>query len=177
MPQEQWGAVDQYFGDLLITPDPVLEAALQANAENSLPAMDVSPLQGKLLMLLAQIHGARTILEIGTLGGYSTIWLGRALPAGGRLVTLEADPKHAEVARANIARAALTETVELRLGLALAKLLLKWGCDPLPCVTTKTWASYLLRCAKAASADMMSAFSKRLSVSRPLRRRASRLKK
>ncbi len=104
MSQEQWTAVDHYITDLLVPPDPALDAALQASAAAGLPPINVSPNQGKLLLLLAQLQGARAILEIGTLGGYSTIWLARALPAGGRLVTLEADPKHADVARANIAR-------------------------------------------------------------------------
>jgi predicted O-methyltransferase YrrM len=119
MTQEQWTAVDRYLTDLLVPPDPALDAALQASAAAGLPPIHVSPNQGKLLLLLARVRGARTILEIGTLGGYSTIWLARALPAGGRLVTLEADPKHAEVARANIARAGLADVVELRLGQAL----------------------------------------------------------
>ena len=119
MTQEQWTAVDRYITDLLVPPDPALDAALQASAAAGLPPHDVSPSQGKLLLLLAQIQGARTILEIGTLGGYSTIWLARALPADGRLITLEADPKHAEVARANIARAGLSDVVEVRLGRAL----------------------------------------------------------
>ena len=121
-PQERWTAVDRYITDLLVPDDPALEAALADSAAAGLPPINVSPNQGKLLELLARVKGARTILEIGTLGGYSTIWLARALPAGGRLVTLEADPKHAEVARANIARAGLAETVELRLGPALETL-------------------------------------------------------
>ena len=119
MTQKQWTAVDRYITDLFAPPDPALDAALQASAAAGLPPHDVSPTQGKLLLLLARVQGARTILEIGTLGGYSTIWLARALPAGGRLITLEADPKHAEVARANIARAGLAAVVELRLGPAL----------------------------------------------------------
>jgi predicted O-methyltransferase YrrM len=119
MAQEQWTAVDRYLTDLLVPPDPALDAALQASAVAGLPPIHVSPNQGKLLLLLARAQGARTILEIGTLGGYSTIWLGRALPPGGRLITLEADPKYAEVARANIGRAGLTDVVELRLGRAL----------------------------------------------------------
>ena len=119
MNEEQWTAVDRFIGDLLIPPDPALEAALRASVEAGLPAIQVSPAHGKLLHLLAKVRGARTILEIGTLGGYSTIWLARALPPGGRLITLEADPKHAEVARANIARAGLAGVVELRLGQAL----------------------------------------------------------
>src|ERR1700730_13421191 len=107
MTEERWIAVDCYLRDLLIPPDAALDAALQASSAAGLPAINVSPMQGKLLHLLARMHGARTILEIGTLGGYSTIWLARALPADGRLVTLEADPKHADVARTNIARARL----------------------------------------------------------------------
>lgn len=116
---ERWTAVDSYIADLLVAKDPSLDAALQNNAAAGLPPQDVAPNQGKLLHLLARIQGARTILEIGTLGGYSTIWLARALPADGRLITLEADPKHAEVARANIAHAGLSHMVEVRTGQAL----------------------------------------------------------
>ena len=119
MSQELWTAVDRYFTDLLVPSDPVLNRALEASAEAGMPAIAVSPTQGKLLMLLAQIQGARNILEIGTLGGYSTIWLARGLAAGGRLITLEANAKHAEVARANIARAGLEHAVDVRLGKAL----------------------------------------------------------
>jgi len=122
MSQDRWTEVDQYLNSLFVPPDPVLEAALAANAAAELPAHDVSPTQGKLLHLLARIQGAKKILEIGTLGGYSTIWLARALPADGRLVTLEADPKHAEVARLNLAQAGLMERVEVRVGLALDSL-------------------------------------------------------
>jgi predicted O-methyltransferase YrrM len=119
MTQRTWTSVDRYLDDLLVGRDTVLEAALQASVDAGLPAIAVSPTQGKLLNLLARVRGARTILEIGTLGGYSTIWLARALPADGHLVTLEMDPKHAEVARANIGRAGLTARVEVRLGRAL----------------------------------------------------------
>ena len=119
MTQDQWTAVDRYFNDLLVAPDPALDSALAACAAAGIPPYNVSPIQGKLLLLLARIHGARTILEIGTLGGYSAIWLAQALPPGGRLITLEADPKHAEVARANIARAGLAAVVDVRLGRAL----------------------------------------------------------
>ncbi|MEO8726032.1 MAG: O-methyltransferase [Acidobacteriaceae bacterium] len=119
MNQEQWTAVDSYITDSLIPSDPALDGALQASAAAGLPSIQVAPNQGKLLHLLVRIQGARNILEIGTLGGYSTIWLARALPAQGRLITLEADPKHAEVARANIARAGLSDIVDLRLGKAL----------------------------------------------------------
>ena len=116
---EQWSAVDRYISDLLLPVDPALDAALAASASAGLPAINVSPNQGKLLHLLARAQHARTILEIGTLGAYSTIWLARALAEGGRLITLEAEPRHAEVARSNIARANLTDVVNIRLGKAL----------------------------------------------------------
>jgi predicted O-methyltransferase YrrM len=119
MSKDLWSSVDRYMQSALLQPDPALEDALRANAAAGLPAIDVAPNQGKLLYLIAQLLGARRILEIGTLGGYSTIWLARALPAGGTLVTLEVDPKHAEVARANLARAGLTQVVDVRVGRAL----------------------------------------------------------
>ena len=119
MPQDQWTAVDHYIADLLLPADPALEAALAAQTAAGLPPINVAPNQGQLLHILARAMGARAILEIGTLGGYSTIWLARALPANGRLITLEASPRHAEVARANIARAGLADRVEVRLGRAL----------------------------------------------------------
>lgn len=122
MTQVVWTAVDKYITELLLPPDPALEAALQASGAVGLPSIQVSPLQGKLLHLLARACGARQILEIGTLGGYSTIWLARALPAGGRVVTLEADPKHAKVSRCNFAQAGLSNAIELRLGPALKTL-------------------------------------------------------
>ena len=120
--EQQWTAVDRYITDLLVPADPALDAALAASAAGGLPAINVAPNQGKFLALLAQLQKARSILEIGTLGGYSTIWLARALPAGGRLVTLEADPAHAKVARANIENAGLAGVVDLRLGPALETL-------------------------------------------------------
>src|SRR5882724_5454384 len=110
--QEKWTAVDRYFSEQLSLSDPALDAALAANAAANLPAIDVAPNQGKFLQLLALLVGARNILEIGTLGGYSTIWLARALPTGGRLITLEAEAKHAAVARGNIERAGLGKMVE-----------------------------------------------------------------
>jgi predicted O-methyltransferase YrrM len=119
MSQEQWTAVDHYIGELLIPADGALDAALRASEEAKLPAISVSPSQGKLLQILARACNARSILEIGTLGGYSTIWLARALPPDGKLITLEFDPKHAEVAKANLARANLSKIVEVRLGNAL----------------------------------------------------------
>ena len=117
--QEQWSAVDEYVAGLLAPHDPALEAALSASEAAGLPAIQVSPPQGKLLYLLARSIGAETIIEFGTLGAYSTIWLGRALPEGGRLVTLEADSGYAEVARANIIQAGLGDVVDLRVGPAL----------------------------------------------------------
>ena len=122
MNQETWTAVDRYLTDLLELSDPALEAALAASAAAGLPPINVTPTQGKLLQLLVRIQKARNVLEIGTLGGYSTIWLARALPAGGRLITLESDPKHAAVARANLAQAGLTDVVDLHTGLALGTL-------------------------------------------------------
>src|SRR6266498_3114259 len=119
MTQEQWTAVDDYITDLFVPPDPVLDTAIQATSDAGMPLINVAPNQGKLLHILALAHGARSILEIGTLAGYSTIWLARALPAGGRLVTLEVDPKHAEVAFANIVRAGLASVVDLRVGKAV----------------------------------------------------------
>jgi predicted O-methyltransferase YrrM len=120
--QEQWTAVDRYFSDQLVPHDPALEAALKASADAGLPPINVSPNQGRLLHLLARMRGARRILEIGTLGGYSTIWLARALPADGHLVTLEALAKHARVAEANLVNAGLGEIVEIRVGPALETL-------------------------------------------------------
>jgi len=119
MTHDQWTAVDEFIARRLHERDEALDAALAASAEAGLPAIQVSPCHGKMLHLLARAMGARRILEIGTLGGYSTIWLARALPTGGRLISLEANPKHAEVARANIARAGLAGAVEVRLGRAL----------------------------------------------------------
>jgi predicted O-methyltransferase YrrM len=118
MSQEQWTAVDRYITEKLGSGDEALEAALAASQAAGLPAISVSPTQGKLLHLLARAQGARNILEVGTLGGYSAIWLARALPAGGRLVTLEMEPKHAAVAEANLRRAGLADQVEIRLGAA-----------------------------------------------------------
>jgi predicted O-methyltransferase YrrM len=128
MAQEQWTAVDSYIEKLFIAPDFALEAALESSKAAGLPTINVSPAEGKLLHMLARIQGARKILELGTLGGYSTIWLARALPPEGRLISLEIDPKRAEIARANIARAELANAVEIRVGPAadsLHKLLIE----------------------------------------------------
>jgi predicted O-methyltransferase YrrM len=122
MTQERWSEVDRYLEALFTPPDPALHAALEATEAAAMPAINVSPPQGKLLQILAQTVQARAILEVGTLGGYSTIWLARALPPGGRLITLELSERHAEVARANLARAGLGAAVEVRVGPALAAL-------------------------------------------------------
>jgi predicted O-methyltransferase YrrM len=120
--QAVWSQVDRYFGDLLIPADDTLDAALRANERAGLPAIDVTSLQGKFLEFLVRVSGARRILEIGTLGGYSTIWLARGLPEGGRVVTLELDPYHAAVARANLKNAGVLDRVDLIVGLALDSL-------------------------------------------------------
>lgn len=119
MSAEQWTAVDQYLTDLMVPPDAALDAALRASAAAGLPNIQVAPNQGKLLHLMARMQGARNVLEVGTLGGYSTIWLARALPAGGRVVTLEASPKHAEVARVNLKNAGLDGVADVLEGKAL----------------------------------------------------------
>jgi predicted O-methyltransferase YrrM len=121
-PEQVWVAVEHYIDGLLMPADPILGAALEDSAEAGLPDIAVTPGQGKLLYLMAKMQGARKILEIGTLGGYSTIWLGRALPADGLLVTLEAEREHFEVARKNLARAGLAKVVDQRLGEALETL-------------------------------------------------------
>jgi len=122
MSRKTWTAVDNYIVESLLEADPVLDAALKANSERGLPAIDVSPAQGKLLNLLVRMSGAKRILEIGTLGGYSTIWLARALPPGGKVVTLELEQHHADVARSNLKTAGLSELVDLRVGPALETL-------------------------------------------------------
>lgn len=132
MSLDLWTAVEQYVDGLQIAPDPVMDEVLAASAAAGLPMIAVSPSQGKLLCLLAQICGAKRILEIGTLGGYSTIWLARALPKDGRLITLELEKKHYETARANLARAGLSALVEQRLGPAreLLDALVAEGAEP-----------------------------------------------
>ena len=123
MSEKDWSAVDEYIeAQLLADADPVFEAALRANAAGGLPAIDVSPAQGKFLHLLVKIAGARRILEIGTLGAYSTIWMAKALPPDGEVVTLEYSPKHAEVAKDNLARAGLLDRVTVHIGAALDSL-------------------------------------------------------
>jgi predicted O-methyltransferase YrrM len=119
MSHDQWTAIDQYLTDRLIDEDGALDSALTASEEAGLPHINVAPNQGKLLMLIAQIAGAKRVLEIGTLGGYSTIWLGRGIPADGHIDTLEFKPDHAEVARKNIRIAGLEGVVEIHIGKAL----------------------------------------------------------
>ena len=122
MNQDQWTAVDNYINSLVVPSDPALDAAIKASTKAELPAIAVAPNQGKLLHILARLVNARRILEIGTLGGYSTIWLARALAADGRLISLEIDAKHAEVARKNVERAGFATKVEIRLGAAIDSL-------------------------------------------------------
>jgi predicted O-methyltransferase YrrM len=119
--QPVWTDVDRYFGRL-IPPDPAADAAIEANRKADLPAIDVTPLQGMFLELLVRISGAHRVLEIGTLGGYSTLWLARALPQNGSVVSLELDPHHAAIARANLQNAGLLERAEIRIGRAIDSL-------------------------------------------------------
>lgn len=119
MAQETWTKVDRYLANALLHPDSALEDALKSSSAAGIPDIQVSPTQGKLLMLLCQIQGARSILEVGTLAGYSTIWLARGLPKDGRIITLEADARHAQIAQSNISKAGLGDRVDVRLGRAL----------------------------------------------------------
>jgi predicted O-methyltransferase YrrM len=120
--KELWAAVDRYFGDLLAPEDEALKASIETNREAGLPSIDVPALLGKFLDLLVRVRGARNVLEIGTLGGYSTIWLARALPAGGQVVTLEIDPRHAEIARKNLEYAGVLDRVQITIGPAIDSL-------------------------------------------------------
>jgi predicted O-methyltransferase YrrM len=158
MTKKVWEAVDTYFDKMLIPHDSTLDDALAAAAAAKLPAIQVSSVQGKFLHLLARILGARNILEIGTLGGYSTIWMARALPEGGRIITLEADPKHAEVARKNFARAGVEGKVELRLGKAL---------DTLPKVASDGRGPFDLFFIDANKSNMPEYFEWSLKLARP----------
>ncbi len=144
MSSDTWTAVDRYLVDTLFDPDPILDAAQRAADAAGLPAISVSPAQGKFLHLLARIRGARRILEIGTLAGYSTIWLARALPPGGRLITLEFDPRHAEVARANLAAAGLADRVEVRVGRAI---------DALPALQGETFDLFFIDADKPSTTE------------------------
>ncbi len=158
MADDVWTAVDRYIGDLLIPADSALDGALEASERAGLPRIAVSPPQGKLLHILARAQHARNILEIGTLGGYSTIWLARALPEGGRLITLEADPRHAEVARANFRHARLDHVIELRLGKAL---------DILPQIATEGHGPFDLVFIDADKENISDYFSWSLRLSKP----------
>jgi len=120
--QTVWRQVDRYFEERIIERDPILEQVLHENRKAGLPAIDVTPLQGKLLHLLVMMHGSRRILEIGTLGGYSTIWMARALPPDGKIVTLELEPRHAKVAEQNLILANVKDKVDIRVGPALDQL-------------------------------------------------------
>lgn len=160
MSQELWTDVEHYIDGLLIPSDPVLEAALAAAEAAGLPAIAVTAGQGKLLYLLARMQRAHRILEIGTLAGYSTLWMARALPAEGCIVTLEADPKHYEVARENLARADVGALIDLRLGRALDSLpeLAAEGLDPFDLVfidadkeNTEAYFKWALRLARAGA--------------------------
>ncbi len=121
-PEQLWTAVDEYFTDHLLAPDSALDAVVAANRKADLPAIDVTPLLGKFLELLARMAGAKRILEIGTLGGYSTIWLARALPESGSLISLELEPRHAEIAHRNLMTAGVADRVEIRVGRAVDSL-------------------------------------------------------
>jgi predicted O-methyltransferase YrrM len=158
MTDDLWTAVDRYIGDLLVPADPGLDGALAASEAAGLPRIAVSPPQGKLLHILARTQGARSILEIGTLGGYSTIWLARALAQGGRLITLEADPRHAEVARGNFIRAGLAEVIEIRIGKAL---------DTLPQIAAEGSGPFDLIFIDADKENIADYFSWSLRLSRP----------
>jgi predicted O-methyltransferase YrrM len=156
--QDQWAAVDEYLTDLLVPTDPVLEAALKDSDAAGLPAISVTPTQGKLLWLFARLVGARKILEVGTLGGYSTIWLARALPKDGRLITIEASPEHAEVAGANLKRASLDDRIELRIGR---------GIDVLPSLASEGIAPFDLIFIDADKVSTADYFVWALKLSRP----------
>ncbi|MFI5104069.1 MAG: O-methyltransferase, partial [Terriglobales bacterium] len=158
MSQEKWTAVENYICENLVPYDPILDAALKSSDAAGLPSINVSPNFGKLLNLLAKSINARNILEVGTLGAYSTIWMARALPADGRLITLEFDAKHAEVARANIARAGLAHLIEIRLGRAL---------DTLPKLAADGSGPFDLIFIDADKANYPDYFTWALKLSRP----------
>ena len=158
MSADQWTAVDRYFTDTLIPPDPVLDEVLRSSAAAGLPPISVTPNQGKLLMLLAAACGANRVLEIGTLGGYSTIWLARALPTFGRVITLEADPRCAQVASENFSRAGLSSVIRLRLGRAF---------DTLPVLAAERPAPFDLIFIDADKASTPEYFAWAIHLSRP----------
>jgi predicted O-methyltransferase YrrM len=158
MTQPLWTAVDNYIDSSLSLSDDVLNGAITANAEGGLPAIDVTASQGKLLHLLARAMGAKRVLEIGTLGGYSTIWLARALPDDGTVITLEFDPKHAAVARRNIERAGLARMVDVRVGKAL---------DSLPVIESEGGGPFDLIFIDADKVNNPDYFEWALKLSRP----------
>jgi len=158
MTEPLWTAVDHYIDGLLVPPDAALDAAIESSTAAGLPPINVTPSQGKLLHLLARIQGARRILEIGTLGGYSTIWLARALPEGGRLITIEASSKHADIARANILRAGVDNLVDLRVGL---------GLEVLPRIAAEGGGTFDLTFIDADKQSIPEYFSFALKLSKP----------
>jgi len=158
MNQETWTAVDHYISGFLASHDHALEAALEASAQEGLPEIQVSPTQGKLLHVLARMIHARNILEIGTLGGYSTIWMARALDPGGHIITLEFSPKHADVARSNFSRAGLSKAIEVRVGPAL---------DALPQIAAEGHPPFDLVFIDANKSQMAEYFDWALKLSRP----------
>lgn len=158
MSQEVWTGVDDYFSNLLAPADLALEEALRSSNAAGLPPINVSATQGKLLQLLARMVSARNILEIGTLGAYSSIWMARALPAGGKVITLEADAKHAEVARKNIKFAGLGDKIELRFGAAL---------DTLPKIAAEHLPAFDLSFIDANKSQMPEYFAWCLKLTRP----------
>ena len=157
MTQELWTAVDNYLVNNLVSPEESLDAAVRASDDAGLPSIQVSPPQGKFLYMLAKIQGAKRILEIGTLGGYSTIWMARALPDDGRLITMEIDPRHADVARTNIDRAGLSAKVEILVGNAL---------DLLPELEVRNESPFDLTFIDADKASIPSYFESALRMSR-----------
>lgn len=158
MTQKTWAAVDEYFGDLLFEEDAALRAAVKASSAGGLLPIQVSPAQGKFLHLVVRMTGARNVLELGTLGGYSTIWLARALPEEGHIVTLEVNPKHADIASKNFSRAGVTGKVELRLGKAL---------DTLPKLAAEGRGPFDLIFIDADKASMPEYFEWSLKLARP----------
>jgi predicted O-methyltransferase YrrM len=155
---DTWSAVDDYMSGLVVKPDSALDAALSSTAAAGMPPIAVSAAQGKLLHLIARMLGAKRILEVGTLGGYSTIWMARALPVGGRIISLEIDPRHAEVARANLARAGVDGVAEVRIGAAL---------DTLPKLAEEDDGPFDLVFIDADKANIPEYFSWGLKLSRP----------
>jgi len=158
MTQALWAAVDDYLEHLYVHPDPALDSTMQTSAAAGLPGIQVTPSQGMLLHILARVQNAGKILEIGTLGGYSTIWLARALPEGGRLLSLEAEPSHAAVARANLENAGLSGKVEVRMGRAL---------ETLPRVATQGEGPFDLIFIDADKMNIAGYFTWALRLSRP----------